>query len=136
MLLVCKLTKEEWKTFLTFFKVFLMHYRGLWIINNDLFKKSLIRKYHTDQLTIRQLHEEIADTLNKTPNSVRKLEEQTFHLYMSKAYFKLKEIVSNIENFLLLFNPNNKYDLCRYWQKLEEQGFDPVIEYNKAIEGF
>jgi hypothetical protein len=55
---------------------------------------------------------------------------------MSKAYFKLKEIVSTIENFLLLFNPNNKYDLCRYWQKLEEQGFDPVIEYNKAIEGF
>jgi hypothetical protein len=55
---------------------------------------------------------------------------------MAKTYFKLKEIVSAIENFLLLFNPNNKYDLCRYWQKLEEQGFDPVIEYNKAIEGF
>lgn len=34
---------------------------------------------------------------------------------MAKTYFKLKEIVSAIENFLLLFNPNNKYDLCRYW---------------------
>ena len=26
--------------------------------------------------------------------------------------------------------------LIRYWQKLEEKGFDPSIEYNKAIEGF
>ena len=55
---------------------------------------------------------------------------------MSHSYFKLKECISNIENFLLLFNPNNKYDLCRYWQRLEEKGFDPVLEYNKAIEGF
>jgi hypothetical protein len=45
-------------------------------------------------------------------------------------------MVSNIENFLLLFNPHNKYELSRYWQKLEEKGFDPVIEYNKAVEGF
>lgn len=57
-------------------------------------------------------------------------------MFVSKSYFKLKEIVSSIENFLLMFNPNNKYELSRYWQKLEEKGFDPVIEYNKAIEGF
>ena len=50
--------------------------------------------------------------------------------------FRLKEVVANIENFLLLFNPNNKYDLCRYWQILEQQGFDPTSEYNKGIEGF
>ena len=36
----------------------------------------------------------------------------------------------------MLFNANNKYDLCRYWQTLEMQGFDPVIEYNKSIESF
>ena len=60
----------------------------------------------------------------------------TYHLFRSNSYFKLKETVSSIENFLLMFNPNNKYDLCRYWQKLEEKGFDPAIEYNKAVEGF
>lgn len=95
-----------------------------------------MKKYCQDAAVIRSLHEEIADHLNKTPNSIRKLEEQTYHLFMARAFFKLKEIISTIENFLLLFNPHNKYDLCRYWQKLEEQGFDPVIEYNKAIEGF
>lgn len=50
-----------------------------------------------------------------TPNSIRKLEEQTYHLFKANDHFKLKEIISAIENFLLLFNPNNKYDLCRYW---------------------
>ena len=35
--------------------------------------------------------------------------------------------MSNIENFLLMYNANFKYDLCRYWQMLEELGFDPVM---------
>ncbi|CAK67173.1 unnamed protein product (macronuclear) [Paramecium tetraurelia] len=84
-----------------------------------------------------QLHDTIATTIDKiTPNSIRKLEEQTFQLYSAKNYFSLKEVISIIENFLLLFNPSNKYDLCRYWQSLEENGFDPVLEYNKAVEGF
>jgi hypothetical protein len=87
--------------------------------------------------SIDDLHEEIASTLEKiTPNSIRKLEEQCYHLYKAKKDFKLKEIISIIENFLLLFNPNNKYDLCRFWSTLDAKGFDPVVEYNKAIEGF
>jgi hypothetical protein len=36
----------------------------------------------------------------------------------------------------LLYSPHNTFDLCRYWQILEENGFDPVTEYNKAIEEF
>ena len=44
--------------------------------------------------------------------------------------------MSNTENFLLLYNQSFKYDFCRYWQKLEEKGFDPVIEYNKSVEMF
>ena len=92
-----------------------MNYKGFWVINNDVFKKELVKKYHKNNASIMELHEKIADVLEKTPNSVRKLEEQTYHLFMSKSYFKLKEIVSAIENFLLLFNPNNKFDLCRYW---------------------
>lgn len=35
-----------------------------------------------------------------------------------------------------MFNPYTKYDLCRYWQKLEGQGYDPVVEYNKELELF
>ncbi|CAK69854.1 unnamed protein product (macronuclear) [Paramecium tetraurelia] len=132
---VCEFEDKQWKLFLLFFKIFLMKHRELWIIHNEIFKKCVINCYHNEKTL--QLHDKIAETINKyTNNSIRKLEEETFHLFSAKNYFRLKEVISIIENFLLLFNPNNKYDLCRYWQKLEENGFDPVLEYNKAVEGF
>jgi hypothetical protein len=91
-----------------------MKHRELWIIHNEIFKKVVINCYHNDRTL--ELHDKIAETIDKcTNNSIRKLEEETFHLFSARNYFKLKEVISIIENFLLLFNPNNKYDLCRYW---------------------
>ena len=68
--------------------------------------------------------------------SIRMLVEQTHNFYSGQDYFMLKQTISNIENFLFVFNPYTKYELCRYWQKLEEQGYDPVNEYNKRLETF
>ncbi len=82
------------------------------------------------------MHAKIANALRESQDSIRKLEELSYHLYLGKKYFELKKTISHISNFLLIFNPNGKFDLCRYWQKLEEQGFDPVVEYNKSIEWF
>jgi hypothetical protein len=130
ILLISKVTSEELKLFGVVFGNFLMKYRHLWMIKNDSFRKCLNHKY---KFKFQDIHERIAEALRKTPNSLRKLEEETYQLYNAKSYFKLKEIISDIENFLLLFNSYNKYDLCRYWQKLEEKSFDPVIEYNKAV---
>ena len=74
------------------------------------------------------------------PNlSLRNLEERTYHLNKAKtnqAYFSLKEILSNIENFLLLFNPVNKFNLSLYWSILVDKGLGPVKEYNKSMEWF
>ena len=130
------ITIEDWNKIVAVFKNFLMKYQGLWKINNETFKKSVTTSCSLNQDYQRRLHLETAEVLNKTPNSIRKLEEQTYHLYYGGAYFKLKEAVSQIENFLLLFNPNNKYELYRYWQRLEKEGFDPATEYNKAVESF
>ena len=116
------------------FKGFLLNYKDIYQIVKGSFKQAIFQVFGKDG--IKQIHEEIAFLLEKTPISVRQLEEQTLHLYLSQSYFKLKETVSIIENFLLLFNSNTKYTLCRYWQTLEENGFDPAIEYNKAVEGF
>ncbi len=82
------------------------------------------------------MHVEIAEQLNKTQTSVRKLEEEIFNLFAAKQYFNLNKIISDIEYFLLLYTSNNKFQLFRYWQKLEEQEYDPSIEYNKALEAF
>ena len=118
------------------FKTFLMKYSDFWKINNEVFKKAVAAVYLVDPVYKTSLHNQIADALDKVPNSIRKLEEQTYHMYCAESYFRLKEAVASIENFLLMFNPNNKYELCRFWQKLEEKGFDPVTEYNKAVETF
>lgn len=134
--LASKITQPEWNKLVAVFKTFLMKYKNYWKINNEPFKKIIFARYLAHQPHRNKLHLELAEVLQKTPNSVRKLEEQTYHLFCGEAYFKLKEAISNIENFLLLFNPNNKYELCRYWEKLEQKGFDPACEYNKAVESF
>ena len=35
-----------------------------------------------------------------------------------------------------MYNGLTKFDLFRYWQKLEERGFDPVVELNRSLETF
>mgnify|MGYP007016669404 FL=1 len=133
---ITKITHNQWNFIIAIFKTFLMKYTSFWKINNEVFKKGVTASFLTNPEYKLKLHNAIAEALDKVPNSIRKLEEQAYHLFCGETYFKLKEVVSNIENFLLLFNPNNKYELCRYWQRLEEKGFDPAFEYNKAVESF
>ena len=133
---VIKFEGHEWILIRTLFKSFFFTFKGFWKISNDIFKKAIKQKYLTDNEYMRQIHCDISNALDKTPNSIRKLEEKTNHLYFSKDPFALKQTLSCIEVFLLLFNPFTKYDLCRYWQTLEECGYDPVVEYNKGLELF
>jgi hypothetical protein len=48
-------------------------------------------------------------SLSKSPNSISKLEELSYHLLETNELFKLKESIINMENFLLLFNSNSKF---------------------------
>ena len=137
-------TDREWSLFLAFFKPYFFTFKGFWNISNELFKHIIFNKYlgmKQDQQGAStsvaiEYHRRIGNEMNNTPNSIRKLEEQTINYFMSNEYSLLKQTISDIENFLLLFNPYTKYDLCRYWQALEKKGYDPVIEYNKRLESF
>lgn len=133
---IITISDAKWHMVLVFFKSFFMLYKGLWKNNNDFLKRKVEFRYLNDPLYVQSLHREIAKSLEHTPNSIRKLEEETYNLDCAQEYFILKQVVSNIESFLLLFNPLNKYDLCRNWKTLERKGYDPVKEYNKAIELF
>lgn len=82
------------------------------------------------------MHKRIADVMSQGILSIRSLEEMTNHQFLAQDSFSLKQTIAQIENFLLLFNPYTKYDLCRYWQVLEGKGYDPVVEYNKGLELF
>ena len=80
------------------------------------------------------LFKHIAEVLDATPNSVRKLEELIYSLTESKSWFQLKQIVSAVENFLILFNPEHKFGLGICWSNLISQHYDPVVEYSKSLE--
>ena len=36
----------------------------------------------------------------------------------------------------MIYNNTTKFELCRYWEKLEEKGFHPSIALNKSLELF
>ena len=129
--------KNEWQKMVAVFKSFFFYYQGFWKVSNELFRKAVHNRYHKNcEEQVNECHYEIAQTLESSPNCVRKQEEITSHLFRAKRFYELKQVLSNIETFLLLFNPSTKYDLCRYWQILEENQMDPVNEYNKGLESF
>jgi hypothetical protein len=108
------------------------------IINKEL-KSAILDLNDAQQIVqLSSLHFDIAQSLVKNTTTIRNLEERTYHLNRartSKSFFHLKETLSNIENFLLFFNPINKYNLSYYWSVLVPT-YEPVIEYNKSIEYF
>jgi hypothetical protein len=136
ILKAAKVTLPELTRVLHIFKNFTMCYRGYWVCSNEIFRHVIERMYYCKQEVKQEIHKRIADALEKTTSSVRKLEEQTYHLYCAGDNFTLKQIIATVENFLMLFNPMTKFDLFRYWQGLETLGYDPVTEYNKGIELF
>ena len=86
----------SWKYFKSVFKFLLIEYKDMFMIQEPIFKSTILKIFSVKEEGIRQIHEKIADVLEQTPNSIRKLEEETYHLYVSKCYFKLKEKISNI----------------------------------------
>jgi len=131
-------SEDECRALTTLFRPFLANCEGRQFIYHQTFQTA-VTAYCFSNLEEEsvELHRQQAQVIELiTDNSIAKLERLTFHLHSSREFFRLKEIISNIENFLLFYNPFTKYDLCKYWQCLEERGFDPVIGYNKSVEEF
>jgi hypothetical protein len=92
--IITNISDEEWILLQTGFEPFLINHKSLYMLIN-LQLKRVIKELHKHQF--KNMHEQIAVVLEKnTFNSIRKLEEQTYHLYMSGSFFKLKEIISVI----------------------------------------
>ncbi len=64
------------------------------------------------------------------------LDSCCYHLFYSKEWLRLKDVVSRVEHFAQFYRTENLYILALYWEKLEHSGFDPVQEYNKVVESF
>lgn len=131
-----KVTNEELQGILRIFGIYFMCFKGYYICHNEVFRRVVESIYYPQPENKKEMHKRIAYIFEKAPNNVRKLEEEATHFYQAEEFFSLKQIISTIENFLMLFNPITKFDLFRYWRRLEQKGYDPVIEYNKGVEQF
>ena len=118
------------------FDIFILCYKKYMKITNPSFIK-IFWKMHLEDFAVRKrVHIKIANTLESSRDSIRKLEEQTNNLFYANEFFSLKQKIAAIENFVILFNEITKFDLFKFWKKLEEKSYDPVQEYNKNFELF
>lgn len=51
-----------------------MQYRDLWLVRDAIFKAVVLKKFNMGESAVQALHEKIADCLDFTSNSIRKLE--------------------------------------------------------------
>ncbi len=86
------------------------------ICNKNLKRAALGINEKEKYWQIKELHQEIAKEVQKGEKlTIRALEELTFNQYAARDINELKATVAQLENFFLLYNPNNKYDICQYW---------------------
>lgn len=120
----------------TVLKPWLVDYHGYIKVTNLVLLQHL-GSHQLKQTEIRATaHRRIATVLESSPTCLRQLEELTGNLYLAGDFFQLKQKISSIDNFLLLFNEVTKYELFKFWKRLEEKGYDPIHEYNKSLELF
>ena len=134
--LLSKATSDEIQSILLIFKCFIVSYKIYFKITNSVFLKNFIEKYLSNENDQKRMHLQVAESLKGTSLCIRKLEETTNSYYLAGDFFQLKQTVSSIENFILLFNETIKFDLFKFWKRLEQKGYDPINEYNKSIELF
>ncbi|CAD8127308.1 unnamed protein product [Paramecium sonneborni] len=124
--------KQHFLIVYSYFKIFFMEKEDVYSIFSLTFKNALINYFPYNKT----LFQSFIVTMEHSQNSIRKMEELIYQYTRGKRYFKLKEILTNIESFLLYCTPDHKFELCHLWQILEQNGYDLVMEYNKAIENF
>lgn len=49
---------------------------------------------------------------------------------------RLKDYITKIEVFAVMYTPPRSYRLFKTWEQLIQQGFDPVEEYNRGLEEY
>lgn len=130
------ISREELVGFLEVFGVFLLAYGRYLKITSPSFLGVFLETRLHDPSVRRAAHARVAAAVSGGKISVRSLEEQAHNLLAAGEFFALKQKLAPVENFIVLFNEISKFDLFRFWKKLEERNYDPVQEYNKSFELF
>ncbi|CDW91345.1 histidine acid phosphatase family protein [Stylonychia lemnae] len=136
--LIPSLSDQQFQRFMSVFGFALVKEQEQIFIKHSSFKKAVRESVqlikNEDQKIV--LHRNLSTVIEKETFSLRQIDELSHQYFMGKCWIKLKDLISNIEVFSIMFVPEIKHELASYWQCLEQHKYDPVAEYNKALEGF
>ena len=119
--LIPSLTDLQLNRFLSIFGFVFVQEQEQIFIKHASFKKAvrdtiqLIQ--NEDQKII--LHRNLSMVIEKESFSLRQIDELSHQYFMGKCWIKLKDLISNIEVFSIMFVPEIKHELASYWQCLE-----------------
>ncbi|KAL4481714.1 hypothetical protein ABPG74_007803 [Tetrahymena malaccensis] len=75
--------------------------------------------------------------LHKQHFNIKKMHELFYQAKLSELWFKLKDYLTQIDNFILYYSyDENKYTIYRFWVLIEANGLDPIQEYVRSIEEY
>ena len=109
-------------------KEFINSDKKYWKITEDVFIRAFRAVYSKKSRDsfLRNMHLKTANFFNNKSPSIRMLEEQTNNYFLAEDYFSLKKVISDISNFIVLYNSRTRYDLLRFWETLEFKNYDPI----------
>ncbi len=100
-------------------------------IRNKEFAKAVESKYLTDEKTIKNNHQKMAEYFTEIDDKERKFDELSYHLQELGNYEKLREHLSDIDIFMLYYR-TNPVAIIKYWDELKKH-FDFADTYKTAI---
>eukprot|EP00002_Diphylleia_rotans_P034389 TRINITY_DN7378_c0_g1_i1.p1 TRINITY_DN7378_c0_g1~~TRINITY_DN7378_c0_g1_i1.p1 ORF type:complete len:1864 (-),score=413.33 TRINITY_DN7378_c0_g1_i1:109-5700(-) len=95
---------------------------GLVLLGNGELNQAVHNKYLSTRDAQQQVHRRMASFFSQDSDikDARKVDELPWHLEKSDDVAALASYVSDLSVFDLMYTPQRKYDLLRYWRSIEE----------------
>jgi hypothetical protein len=106
---------------------------SLFLFKSDIFSKVIISRFI---LQLSHLRFDILEHFSLRKVSIKSVQERIYHYKELKEWLSLKDCLTSLEVFFIMYSPQNRLELIRCWNLLFEHHFDPVQEYNKTLEHF
>lgn len=90
-------------------------YAGQYLICSNHFNEFFFKVFINSKEKVQKFRNEIFKHFEGQSLSLKNIIEQTMNQFNSKNYFLLKQTISVIPNFILLYNHDTKFLLFQFW---------------------
>eukprot|EP00004_Rigifila_ramosa_P011152 TRINITY_DN2355_c0_g1_i3.p1 TRINITY_DN2355_c0_g1~~TRINITY_DN2355_c0_g1_i3.p1 ORF type:complete len:658 (-),score=163.94 TRINITY_DN2355_c0_g1_i3:312-2285(-) len=100
--------------------------------------KAVQRRYLEDPAVRIKYQKELAAYFAKTPMSERRMLQQPFYHKETKDWVGLRDCLSDVDGFFLLYTERHKFELLAYWRQLKEidEKFSPDKCFQETLKTY